>query len=120
MNPDLVGSQPNAIAAAVSWLEQTLIGNLAAVVAIIAVACFGLMLMSGRVSTRSGAQLIFGCFILFGASSIAAGIMGVLGSSEPQGPPPAPVAAAPSVPVAQPPTSHLYDPYAGAALPPRR
>ena len=63
-----------ALVSAVSWLQGTLLGTLATVVAVIAVATVGLMMLTGRMNWRYGATVILGCFILFGASSIVAGI----------------------------------------------
>jgi type IV secretion system protein VirB2 len=59
---------------AVSWLEGTLMGTVATVAAVIAVACVGFMMLTGRINWRHGAVVIVGCFILFGAASIVAGI----------------------------------------------
>jgi type IV secretion system protein VirB2 len=59
---------------ALNWLEGTLLGTIATVVAVIAVAAVGFMMLSGRINWRYGATVILGCFILFGASSIVAGI----------------------------------------------
>lgn len=62
------------IVSAVRWLEGTLLGTIATVVAIIAVATVGLLMLTGRINWRYGATVILGCFILFGAASIVAGI----------------------------------------------
>jgi type IV secretion system protein VirB2 len=62
------------IVAAVRWLEGTLLGTIATVVAVIAVASVGLLMLTGRINWRYGATVILGCFILFGAASIVAGI----------------------------------------------
>ena len=59
---------------AVSWLQGTLMGTVATVAAVIAVACVGFMMLTGRINWRYGATVILGCFILFGAASIVAGI----------------------------------------------
>jgi type IV secretion system protein VirB2 len=59
---------------AVNWLQGTLLGTIATVVAVIAVAAVGFMMLSGRINWRYGVTVILGCFILFGASSIVAGI----------------------------------------------
>jgi len=63
-----------AIVAAIAWLQGTLLGTIATVVAVIAVASVGFMMLTGRINWRYGATVILGCFILFGASSIVAGI----------------------------------------------
>jgi len=70
LNPN--GSAP--LVSAVQWLQGTLLGTVATVVAVIAVACVGLMMLTGRINWRHGSIVILGCFILFGAASIVAGI----------------------------------------------
>ena len=69
------GSGP--IVSALSWLQGTLLGNVATSVAVIAVAMVGFMMLTGRLNWRVGATVIIGVFILFGAASIVAGIQGV-------------------------------------------
>jgi type IV secretion system protein VirB2 len=59
---------------AVSWLQGTLLGTVATTVAVIAVAAVGFMMLTGRINWRYGAVVILGCFVLFGATSIVAGI----------------------------------------------
>jgi type IV secretion system protein VirB2 len=59
---------------AVNWLQGTLMGTVATTVAVIAVAVVGFMMLTGRINWRHGAAVILGCFILFGAASIVAGI----------------------------------------------
>ncbi len=59
---------------AVNWLQGTLLGTVATVVAVIAVASVGFMMLTGRINWRHGAVVIIGCFVLFGAASIVAGI----------------------------------------------
>jgi len=41
---------------------------------VIAVAMVGFMMLTGRMNWRFGATVIIGCFILFGAGTIVAGI----------------------------------------------
>ncbi|QAY79766.1 type VI secretion protein [Sphingosinicella sp. BN140058] len=62
------------IVSAVQWLQGTLLGTIATVVAVIAVASVGFLMLTGRINWRYGATVIVGCFILFGAASIVAGI----------------------------------------------
>lgn len=62
------------VVSAVNWLQGTLLGTVATVAAVIAVAAVGFMMLTGRINWRYGATVILGCFILFGASSIVAGI----------------------------------------------
>lgn len=72
LNTDPQGSGP--IVSAVRWLQGTLLGTVATVVAVIAVAAVGFMMLTGRMNWRYGSIVILGLFILFGAASIVAGI----------------------------------------------
>jgi type IV secretion system protein VirB2 len=67
------------LVSAVRWLQGTLLGTVATVVAIIAVASVGFLMLTGRINWRYGATVIVGCFILFGAASIVAGIQSTAG-----------------------------------------
>lgn len=67
-------SGSGAIVNAVRWLQGTLLGTVATVVAVIAVASVGFLMLTGRMNWRYGATVILGCFILFGAAGIVAGI----------------------------------------------
>jgi type IV secretion system protein VirB2 len=69
---DPEGSGP--LVAALSWIEGTLLGNVATAVAVIAVAMVGFMMLTGRLNWRFGATVIIGCFILFGSAAIVSGI----------------------------------------------
>ncbi len=71
-NVDPQGSGP--IVNALSWIQGTLLGNVATTAAVIAVAVVGLMMLTGRMNWRFGATVIVGCFILFGATAIVSGI----------------------------------------------
>ena len=62
------------LVSAVNWLQGTLLGTVATVVAVIAVAVVGFMMLTGRTNWRYGVTVVLGCFILFGAASIVAGI----------------------------------------------
>ncbi len=74
---DPAGSGP--IVAALGWLQGTLLGNVATAVAVMAVAAVGFLMLTGRMNWRFGATVIIGCFILFGAASIVAGIQQAAG-----------------------------------------
>ena len=74
---DPQGSGP--IVAALGWLQGTLLGNVATAVAVMAVAAVGFMMLTGRINWRFGATVIIGVFILFGASTIVAGIQSTAG-----------------------------------------
>jgi type IV secretory pathway VirB2 component (pilin) len=109
---------------AVQWVQGVMTGSVATVVAVIAVAMTGAMMLNGRIDWRRGATVIIGCFIIFGAPAIAAGLAGVMTGDVGPVPPavpftpilsaPAPAPARPAAPPAG------YDPYAGAAMPPAR
>jgi type IV secretion system protein VirB2 len=62
------------LVSAMGWLQGTLLGTIATVTAVIAVATVGFMMLTGRINWRYGVTVILGCFVLFGASSIVAGI----------------------------------------------
>ena len=104
------------------WIQGALLGTIATVIAVIAVAAIGAMMLSGRMNVRHAAVVILGCFILFGASTIAAGIRSMLPAGEVAAaiadrPPPS---AAPLPPPPQPSEPAPYDPYAGASVPTTR
>jgi type IV secretion system protein VirB2 len=48
---------------AMDWLQGTLLGTVATVAAVIAVAAVGFMMLTGRINWRHGAVVILGCFI---------------------------------------------------------
>jgi type IV secretory pathway VirB2 component (pilin) len=106
----------NALVAAVAWLEGTLLGTIALTLAILAVASVGFGMLSGRVPFRRGLTVVAGCFVLFGASNIIAGIQTSIRGQELSG---APVAVVEPQPVVIP-TPSTEDPYAGAAPKRRR
>lgn len=62
------------LVSALNWLQGTLLGTIATVAAVIAVAAVGFMMLTGRINWRYGVTVVLGCFILFGATSIVAGI----------------------------------------------
>jgi type IV secretion system protein VirB2 len=66
----------SAITGALVWVQGTLMGNLATTAAVIAVAVVGLLMLTGRMDWKRGMTVILGAFILFGATSIVAGIRG--------------------------------------------
>jgi type IV secretory pathway VirB2 component (pilin) len=123
---DPPGSHP--LAAAIGWLQGTLLGTVATTLAVIAVAAVGMMMLTGRINLRRGASVVFGCFILFGASSIAGGIQSAVAAADfGSAPLPAlyqpPVEAPPPAAVESPPTPAKppaqNDPFAGASIPNR-
>lgn len=115
----IVNQGSDALALAVGWLQQALLGSLATAIAVIAVASVGFLALSGRVDLRRGVTVILGCFILFGAPGIVAGLQtaiasGADGTTRRATPPPPPAFQPPP---RQPTEARPYDPYAGAAVP---
>jgi type IV secretory pathway VirB2 component (pilin) len=124
--PDLADPvTPAPLFAAVTWIEQAVLGSVATSIAVIAVAVVGLMMLRGRLEVRRGVTVILGCFVLFGAPVLAAGIRGIASNvlpappvvQAPVPPPPMPVARMPA-PMPPPPPPSNYDPYAGASVRP--
>jgi type IV secretion system protein VirB2 len=66
------GSGP--IVGAVRWVQESALGPVATSVAVIAVAVVGFMMLTGRMNWKHGITVIVGCFVLFGATAIVAGI----------------------------------------------
>lgn len=107
-NPD--GS--HALTGALAWLADLLTGRLGTVVAVLAIGWIGMLMLQGRIEWRRAAMAVAGAFLLFGAPSIARGLMDTATAVQPRRPPPIPPA-----PVATPNAPPQFDPYAGAALP---
>jgi type IV secretion system protein VirB2 len=115
---DPPGGSP--LLAAVAWVQGTLLGTIATAIAVIAVASVGLMMFSGRLPARRGLFVVLGCFILFGAPAIAAGIQAFLAGGDTQAAyQPRPVPPPPAAPAPPPNPPANRDPYAGAAVPAR-
>ena len=124
MSLDFESSSTNAIASAAIWLESTLLGTIATAVAVMAVASIGFLMLAGRIDVRRGAQVVLGCFVIFGASTIANGIFGASSGTVPnpdlaQAPLPPPPLLFPGPPANSKAAASPFDPYAGAALPQR-
>lgn len=104
----------SVLVAAVTWLQGTLLGTIATSIAVIAVSWIGLMMLAGRVNVRHGLTVIVGSFILFGASTIVAGIQASLAGGD-MG---ADIYARQTTPLPSlPPRPPSGDPYAGASVP---
>jgi type IV secretory pathway VirB2 component (pilin) len=114
-------SGSSALVAAVQWVQGALLGSVANVVAVIAVAAIGFMMLRGRVDLRHGVTVIIGCFLLFGAAGIAAALSGSVSDEQPSDLPiEVPNSPPPPLPKPHPSTAPIpYDPYAGASVPPR-
>jgi type IV secretion system protein VirB2 len=75
---DPAGSGP--INGAAEWLQGTMLGNVATTIAVMAVAAVGFMMLTGRINWRYGATVVVGLFVVFGATSIVAGIRSAAGA----------------------------------------
>ncbi|MFK0300649.1 TrbC/VirB2 family protein [Brevundimonas sp. NPDC090276] len=112
---------PNVFLAGTQWVQELLLGPVATSIAVIAVASLGLLMLSGRMNIRRAATVIVGCFILFGAASIAQGLHGVSLAFTGKAPRPQSILAPlpPSIDAlsSQPKqTDGPADPYAGASV----
>jgi len=68
-------SEASTLINAATWIQDMLQGPLATALAVIAIAGVGMLMLYGQSNWRLGARTIVGCFILFGAPAIAAGMM---------------------------------------------
>lgn len=114
--------QSGALMAAADWVCTLVTGTPATILATLAVAAIGVLMLQGRLPLRRGVTVVLGCFVIFGASSIADGLMQITEgeSSVHQGEvirPPDFVRGEPATPPRAPPQPQLYDPYAGASVP---
>jgi len=111
-SPAPPGSE-SALAAAIAWINSLLLGSLATGLCVLAVSLVGLLMLMGQAPIRHGMRVILGCFVLFGAPVIAAGLAGAWQSVSPAAPEPIvfiPEKTREPLPPAD------YDPYAGASL----
>lgn len=120
-SPTLSLTDPPAsspLADSIAWIQGAALGTTATIVAVLAVATIGLLMLSGRLELRRGITVVLGCFILFGASGIAAALTDIAGTDNQPDPPvtpsPDPLSNHLRSSTSPPPT---YDPYAGASVP---
>lgn len=101
-----------------AWIEGTLTGSLATIIAVIAVAAVGVAMFEGRVDLRRGIAVIAGCFVLFGAPVISAGLLSLVARDDVVTMKLAPPLWAVPAPIPpRLPEKAGFDPYAGAAVP---
>ncbi len=113
-NPD----GTNTVLAAAAWIRALAIGTPATIIATIAIAAVGFLMLAGRLPLRRAGSVLLGCFIIFGAGNIATALVGLAtvnsGTTST-----APVEPAPPAQVTAPAQPDVYDPYAGASVPVR-
>lgn len=100
---------------AVEWLAQTVTGSIAIALCTIAVAMVGVMMFEGRMPIRRGLRVIIGCFVVFGAPAIAAGLLGTWQTGA-EAPPPAAIGIDPAT-MRGAPAPMVYDPATGTWSP---
>lgn len=104
--------QGGALAEAVNWLAALLTGSLGTAIAVLGIAAVGFALLQGRLPVARAATVILGCFVLFGAKSIASGLTSL---TAPESAEIMPLISA-STSVARPNAArpNAFDPYLGA------
>lgn len=121
-NPPLVGvsltepSGTQALTDAASWLQGTMLGSVATIVAVLAVAAVGAGLFTGRLNIRRGLTVAVGCFVLFGSAVIANALLALIDTPASDGALLAAEAAPSPLPAPLKSEPIPYDPYAGASV----
>jgi type IV secretory pathway VirB2 component (pilin) len=110
-------SGASVLVAAAQWIEGTLLGSIATIVAVIAVAWLGLMMLDGRLELRRGLVVLVGCFVLFGAPVIANGLRDPGASDVLETASAPPLLVVPILPPENGDERDPFHPYAGAAVP---
>ena len=81
-SPSLLESNGgSSLLTAVQWIERVLLGEVAVILAVIAVAVVGLLFLTGRLPWGQAARVVLGCAIVFGAPAITAGLIGSMGQN---------------------------------------
>jgi len=104
----------SGLSAVVAWIERLMLGTASTGIAILAVAILGVLALQGRLDWKRGGRVILGCFLIFGAPAIAAGLLGRIGN--PSVSTSITAEAEIDVPFPSPPRNERFDPYAGAAV----
>ncbi|WP_333963801.1 TrbC/VirB2 family protein [Sphingomonas aurantiaca] len=80
MEPRLSLADPGnsaSLVAAATWVEALVTGTTATIVATIAVASVGFLMLQGRLPLRRGLVVVMGCFVIFGSGALAEGLLAV-------------------------------------------
>lgn len=108
----------NALLSGVTWVRDAITGTTASVVATLAVAGIGLLMLQGRLPLRRGATVILGAFVIFGAATTAEGLLALAQAGGSEYDAQGPVSSELPPPAIKPPAqSQAYDPYGGASVP---
>ncbi|WP_294338908.1 TrbC/VirB2 family protein [uncultured Sphingomonas sp.] len=105
------------MATALQWVQSVLLGTVGTAIAVIAIAGIGFQMLTGRIDVRRGLSVIFGCFIVFGAPTIASALQALSRGGSETASPQAPSSTLPAPALPPAPAPHPYDPYAGASVP---
>lgn len=117
LDPFAVSVEAGTVATAVAWVQAALTGTIASSIAVIAIAAVGVGMMSGRIDMRRAVITVLGCFVVFGAPSVAAGILEAAGAGANNAPDVASGVVEEPAQLPQIASQPAYDPYAGAAMP---
>lgn len=109
----------SSLANAVQWMAALLTGSVATAIAVIAIGAIGLAFLQGRIDARQACRTVLGCFIIFGAPSIAAALEALTQAQVAQAPQPSTAPEPVLRPLPSMPAPAPYDPYAGASVPVR-
>jgi type IV secretory pathway VirB2 component (pilin) len=104
------------IPTAVEWALGTLLGSVVTGAAVLAVAFLGFGMLFGHLNWRTGARVVLGIFILFGAPKIARELMALARDGTEAGAGQVARGGIPQTPVG-PKNASASDPYAGAEMP---
>jgi type IV secretion system protein VirB2 len=97
------------------WVQGVLGGSLATSLCVIAIAIFGLLLLTGRLHVRRSFKVVLACFLLLGAGLLAIQLQQLADSTASDAGTVGEQITVPEQPATPPPAAH-YDPYAGASL----
>lgn len=75
-SPDVLAQSTSAIEDGAQWVLDLLTGNLARIVAIIAVVALGYLMLVGRMDIMRAVWIIIGIVVIFGAATIVDSIRG--------------------------------------------
>jgi type IV secretory pathway VirB2 component (pilin) len=107
---------------AVGWIEQVVFGSLGVTIAVLGVGLMGFRILLGYANPKEMGRILLGCFILFGAPTIARGLIASLGYGQASEPRDVPTVAAPVAPTSVPSVPHMppananpFDPYSNGA-----
>jgi type IV secretory pathway VirB2 component (pilin) len=107
-------AQAEALVVGAHWIENLLTRSVGVAIAVLAIALVGIALLSGYYPLRRGIKVALGCFILFGAQSIARSLVDAVSTATPAV---IQTEARPMSDISFPKQSPQFDPFAGASVP---